>query len=325
MQKTTLTLWFLAALVAGGVPNHAQAFSVQMDLISPNTCNLSGDRLSRCVIAPRTFTGAVPEAAVPMRTKIEVRKTGSCATQYRMEVAVSLNGEPATNVRYLQHTSVIARRLDRQSVNQVSVVDASTWTRSASLPGSCRVSLVITANEVDVNSQAEAQAIITAIENELAAKRTQVEWYRQLVAYREAFLFLQSIANNFRVQLTQGVIQDLREEAVAASDSLALLVGTSCGDELSVEDSANIFFLLASLPGLGEPASWTHPDGTPMTLAEFMGPREREIYDTVDRLARAHGGENGSDYEQAYTQAVAEAIELEHKLNLARTQLAAWL
>jgi hypothetical protein len=296
----------------------------KVDLVSPATCRLSGTHLIRCAAPARTLTAPPIVTAVPMRTTIKTIKTGNCSTQYPVEVTLSTNAEPAVKYRYLRDAQTTVRRLDRGAALNLKIADGSTSTSILSVASDCRVSLDVTFNEVDVNSKAEAKQIIADIEKQLDAKRTEVEWYKQLVQYHSAFLFLRAVADNFHAELTNETVQALRASAEGASSAIALLMG-QCGDQnLTSEDSENLVQLLMSLPQLGSPSDWQKPDGSIKTLADFMGDDAATIYQSVEKLALQANPADETD-EAALAHAAQDQAVLEDKLKLANQQLASWL
>jgi len=320
--KGASAILFTTILLGGA--DVAEAWTGKADLISPATCKSSNGRLIECKIPTVTLSGTVAETAVPMRTAVRVVKKGDCTTQYPLEVSLAVTGETAVRLLYLKDASVTLRRSEGQSIPKVKVTDSSTWTKNLNVPSTCRLSLSVTANEVDVSSKKEAQALIADIEAELAAKRTEAEWYGHLIQYHRAFLFLESVAENFHGELTNDVIQELRSGAESALSSLSML-SSECDDKMDDTDRQNIMLLLMSLPQLGSAEDWKNPDGSTKSLADLMGPEAQDIYLTVDKLARENDSATGSNYDAGYKTASEQAAALEYKLALAKTQLAAWL
>jgi hypothetical protein len=325
----TRTRWMAAALVAATVAAGAKktsALSGSMDLISPATCSTAqAGRLHTCVVADRTFSSPGAESAVPMRTKVTVTKSGTCTTALTLRLSLKPQGEPAVLLPFQSTREIFLRRRDRAPITSLLIEDATpNWTRALNVPSSCRYSLQVVGNEPDVDSQAEAQAIIADLEQQLATKRTESNYYRNLVQYHRAFMFLQSVATNFHEELTNETVQELRDGAEEALNTLSVLA-SACDDAMTEQDRENIMLLFFSLPQLGSADDWRNPDGSTKTLADCFGSRDQEIYALVDRLAREHDSENGSQYEEALVQAETAVVELEYKLTLARAQLASWL
>ncbi len=323
----------LTALVGAGALNvqPALAFNGKVDLISPTTCTkVAGDedlpgRLVNCVIPERTVSGAVGETAVPVRTRVKAVVKGNCTTQYQLAVKLEAPGEAPVEMLYLRNAEAIVRTKGRTPIASLKVTDGSVFGhRSLSVLDTCRVSLDVIANEVDVSTKAEAQAVIAGIEKQLADKKTEAEYYGHLVQYHRAFLFLQAVATNFHGELTNELIQQLRRGAEGALSSLSML-SSECTDNMQDADRENIMLLLMSLPQLGSAQDWENPDGSIKTLADLLGPEAKDVYETVDRLAKEHDGSNGSKYDEAYRKATAEVVALEDKLELAKLQLKKWL
>jgi len=204
------------------------------------------------------------------------------------------------------------------------VTDVSQWTKNLNVPSSCKISLTFSTNTPDVSSKAEAQQIISQLEAQLFAKHNEVENLTHLAQYHRAFLFLRSVADNFHAELTNELVQELRGGAQGALDSLVVL-SSVCDDQMNDDDRSNIMLLLMSLPQLGSAEDWVNPDGSIKTLEDFMGAEAREIFVTVDKLARQADTSSGSVYDAQLRQAATEEVALQYKVNLAKTQLANWL
>lgn len=321
-SAVTVVLFAASALVAQvGV---ARAWTAKVDLISPTTCTKLNGRLHDCAIPTTDLSGSVTETAVPVRTTLKVLKSGDCTTHYPLPVSITVTGETVVKFAYLRENGVTFRRHDGSNVSAINVADASVWTQHLNVVDTCRISLSVNSNEVDVDTEAQARATIARIQTEIDGKKAQAQQLRDLIEMRSAFLFLQSVAENYHGELTNDLIQELRDGAANSVPALAALAN-NCAANLTETDNQNLIILMMDLPQLGSSSDWKNPDGTTKSLADVMGPDAGAIYQTVVDLAKGTSTASGSTYEQQYKAAVAEQVNLESKLVLAQAQLAAWL
>lgn len=317
--------------VAERVASSSQAITKTIDLISTNTCTLKNNRLTNCAIKTQTISGAAPETAVPLRTTIYRTIKGNCVIR-NMDLAVKFTSTSVPTVaayRYMDTSSaandqVVLRRKGGAGITSLTMTDVGTATAVTLFPADCKVSLKVVTNEVDVDSTEEAEEIVAALEADLTKKTALRESYEHLMQFSGAFGFLQAVADSFRVELTNETIQELRTKASSAVDSIALLSST-CDEMMTDEDRSNMMLLMLGLPQLGAPEDWSHPDGTPKTLEEFMGADSAAIYATVDKLVKENALSSGQTYESLYQQAALDVEKAKAKLALAKAQLADWL
>jgi hypothetical protein len=304
----------------------AQAYDTNEDLISPTNCTLRTNRLFSCTIAPRALSGLDMTTAVPLRTTFTAVKSGNCSTQYPLQVTLSTDGADDVKFQYISGGSAAVKRKDGQPMKTVTVTDTSPYTKFANFDGSCRISLSVVSNEPDVNSKADAQAIMDALNKDLAAKTTIRDHYQQLSLYHRAFEFMQSVANNFLVELTNDTIQQLRASANDSLTAISTMMG-ACGDTtLTDQDRQNLMTLFMSLPQLGSADDWQNDGGTPKTLADFLGPQQAQVLATVQKLAKDADGDGGaSSYEVDYQNAAHDVVVAQAKVDQAKSQLASWL
>ena len=304
----------------------AQAYDTQADLISPATCTLLNSRLSSCVIGTRLLDGQDITTAVPLRTTFTVHKSGNCSTQYALEVTFTAAGAADVRLPFLSTTSAAIRRTDGQPISEVTMTDSSPWTHFASLDQTCRVSLTIASNEPDVNSTADAQAIITALSQDLAAKTVIRDRYSDLLNYQKAYDFLSSVITYFHTELTSDAMQQLRTDSETARPTvMKMILASACGGTLTDDEFGAIVSLYESLAVLGSPSSWTNPDGGTKTNADFVGADAAKILDTVTKLSQQQASDGGSNYAAAYQAAANDVVQAQAKLDLAKAQLASWL
>ncbi|WP_224250072.1 hypothetical protein [Hyalangium gracile] len=293
-----------------------------IDIISPSTCVMNWGKLTQCSIAPKTLQALPFDTAVPMRTVIRRSMTGNCSTQYPLEVTLTPAGESGVKYPYISMPEVIIRGLDRQLLTSVQLADSSPWTRHVVLSDTCRISLQVQWNQVDVDTAEQAMAILQKLETDLATKKVQRDSLGYLVEFSSGFVFMRELANSFFTQLTTESIQALRAQAVAAGPIIfKTSMGCDDGTLTQVEKDllAEFYFLL---PTLGEAGDWTNPDGSPKTLLDFLGPEAKPI---IDKLAARSTPEALAQYEADYQAAVQQVAHAEAKLAQARTQLAEWL
>lgn len=293
------------------------------DLISPARCELRFNRLMNCQLPQVSLTTPTAETAVPLRTTLRSVVSGNCSTQYPLEARAETAGAPPVFLPYLQNNKEVRLRADGGApVSAFTLSDASTWTPSAVLDASCRIMLDVRWNEVDVSSTGEAQALVTALNAEIAAAESHADRMEELMLYQRAYAFMSSLADRFRVELSNESMQELRAAALEAGPAMESMI-LDCGD-LSFEERLALLRLHSSLWVLGQPEDWQRPDGTVMTLEDHLGPGAAEIMARLNAIL-AHQGENPPDYAQLYEAAKTEAIRLKNKKSLALAQLAPWL
>jgi hypothetical protein len=260
---------------------------------------------------------------VPLRTVIRTSRSGNCSTHYPLEITLKLADSDPVRFAYLQHESVALRRRDGGIIPSVTLEDSSSWTKHAVFDGGCRIALSIVSNEPDVNSRAEAEAIVSRLQQDVNQAKVTRDRLQQLVLYRKAYGFMRAVADNFRVELTNETLQELRRGARDAIASIAKLSG-SCDAAMDDKDREHLLLLMMSLPQLGDAEEWANRDGGAKTLADFVGAEANAVLETVERLARAPG-DAGASHDQEYEAAAAAVVRAEAKLALARSQLASWL
>ncbi|RKH21796.1 hypothetical protein D7X74_00240 [Corallococcus sp. CA047B] len=293
-----------------------------VDLISPARCELRFNRLVNCHINPQQLSTPTAETAVPLKTALRSVVSGNCSTQYTLEARAEAAGASPALIPYLRGTEVLLRGPGGAPVGNLTLSDNSTWTPSAVLDGSCRISLEVRWNEVDVVSTAEAQALITALDAQIATAQDHSDRMEELMLYQRAYAFMHSLADRFRVELSNPTMQELRAAALESTPALESMV-LSCGD-LSIEERLALLRLHAELWVLGKPEDWQRPDGTVMTLEDHLGTGAAEILARLNAIL-ARQTQNPPDYAQLYEDAKTEVIRLQNKKLLALTQLDPWL
>jgi hypothetical protein len=118
---------------------------------------------------------------------------GNCSTQRPVAVGIAIDGGDLVSLPFLSQSQLVLRRQDGGAVQQVAVSDASPWTATAVFADTCRVSITLAGNEVDVDTTQQAQAILAAID-ELASADRDVRNYETLLALRAAYGFTRSVA-----------------------------------------------------------------------------------------------------------------------------------
>jgi hypothetical protein len=295
-----------------------------VDLISPATCQLQLGKLRQCAIAPVLHDAPPMDTAVPLRTVARRQISGNCSTQFPLAVAIALDDAPGTNLAFLSQSQLTLRQPGGGVASRVSVSDASPWTGTAVFADSCRVSLTITANEIDVDTVQQAEAILASIEQELAAAALDVRNYETLLALQAAYSFTRAVAESFHQELTNATMQVLRQEALDAAPALQI-AALACSESLSQEQRDTLFELLVSMVALGDPAAWQNPDGSTRTLEQFYGPGAAEVLAQLEELASQANPDLETEFRLGLEAAAAEHVRLQQKRALAIQQLAPWL
>jgi hypothetical protein len=324
---------FLAALVAAmpacaGDPDPepvaiAKGFAA-IDLISPTTCQLKVGKLRQCVIPTTNHASPPMDTAVPLRTVLRRVQEGNCSTPYALRVNAALDGGPEVPFPFLSEAQVVLRKPDGGVVADVTVRDGSPWTGIASFDGSCRIAVELTSNEVDVDTVQQAEALLAAIDQELAAAEIDQRNYEALLALQAAYAFTESVASSFHADLTSETMQELRAAALDAAPAMeGAMLG--CGDALSEEQRDTLFRLYVSMVALGDPASWQNPDGSTKSLADFYGPAAAGVLAQLEALAANASPDLETQYREGLAASAAEVVRLQQKRALAVVQLAPWL
>jgi hypothetical protein len=297
---------------------------VAIDLISPATCQLQLSKLRQCVIAPSGDGIAAMDTAVPLRTVVERQMSGNCSTQFPLAVAIQLDDAAGVNLAFLSQSQLTLRRTDGGVAQHVSVSDASPWTPTAVFADTCRVSITITPNQVDVDTPQQAQGVLAAIDADLARANTDVRNYQALVALQAAYTFTRAVAESFHEELTNDTMQALRQAAIDAAPAMQI-AALGCGDALSDQQRDALFQLYVSLVVLGDPGTWRNPDGSTKTLEQFYGPGAATVLQQLQDLADQANPDLATEFRHGLEAATQEQIRLQQKRALAVQQLAPWL
>ena len=306
-------------------------FEVTKDLISPANCALSASRLRNCVFPSVHWTPTTFPTAVPMRTTVLTQVSGNCSTQFPLEVTFQAPGMSDTAMPFLSNRSLKLRRTAGQEFSDITFIDLSPWTSTATFDQSCRVSLRITFNDIDADSNNDAVAILARLEHERAEDTRLRDRAVQLVAFANAFDFVQELLGAFHRELTNEQMRDLRQLSIDNADVMAELIG-ECdvvrpdGTHFPTDEQRQgLTDLFLGLGTLGDPSVWNHPDGSPITIAEFLGPDQAQILASLNEIINATGGTNPAVYAAEAAAASALVADVEARIALAQQQLAAWL
>lgn len=313
----------------------AFAETVFVDLISPATCTQGSGRLTRCAIQPQQLEGNPFKSVVPMRTVIQRNMSGNCSTQFPLEVSLTPVGEPTTRYVYISNPEVVIRGLDRKLLTLIDLKDSSPWTSTAAFADTCRISLNILWNQVDVDSTAQASAILQGLQDVLDAKVAHRDALAHLVEYSSAFNFMRALSLNLLTELNNDMMLFLREQAKATGDIIfkATLpcecnpATQDCSGALTDSEKIALANLYFSLGVLGDNSNYLRPDGTRMTLEEYLGsqPGGSAIRGLIEKLALRTTSEVLEQY-KAQLAAASEAVKVaQDDLNLGKQQLAPWL
>jgi hypothetical protein len=319
-SKPTLFGALLVSTLWGG---SAAADDTSVDLISPSTCVLGSGRLTQCTIAPRTLAATAFDTAVPMRTTVKRNLSGNCSTQYPLEVTLTPTGGTAVKYTYISAPEMVIRGLDRQSLTSIQLTDSSPWTRYAAVSDTCRISLQIDWNQVDVDSAEQANAILQNLQGDLNAKKATRDNLGYLVDYSSAFVFMGELSNLFYTTLSTQSMQALRERAIEVGPVI-FKTAMGCADGTLTQQErdalAEFYFVL---PELGDPDDYTDPEtGEIKKLRDYLGEEARPI---LDKLAARSTPAALAQYKLDYQVAAQHAADAETKLALAKAQLAPWL
>jgi hypothetical protein len=302
----------------------SQALASRLDLLSAVTCPPRNGRLVGCQIPPLDLDFPVFDTGVPLRTRFSVETIGNCASQFPLEIDLAAAGASSLRLRYLRDPVAVLRRSDGLAIPRVALTDPSPWTKVANLDASCAITLIVSPNEIDVDTREAAQAVMARLEGEVREKLRQRDRLGQLILFSEAYGFMKTVADSFHKQLSSDQMQELRSSALASNQSLERLI-LDCTVDLTVDQRVDLLRLHSALGVLGTPEAWNKPDGSRKSVADFLGPDSAKVLATVDELAARSGGRLASDIKTDFDKASDVAARAEAQLALAKIQLAALL
>lgn len=309
------------------IPNLAWA---SIDIISTNTCKHMSVYLQNCVISEKQLTTPYFDTAVPLRTTITRTISGDCSTYFPLALKIT-EDTFVCEYKFLQDASIILRRKDGNAIAKLLIEDryasclTADWcTKIVALPDTCQISIDVTFNIPDVDSKAEAQAIIDKIQKEITAKINERNSYGDLLLFSHAYFFFKSIADNFYGQLTNASMQDLRTLFKSNKDILKEIM-TNVQGPYSQEQRILLFNLYLSLFTLGDAADWQNPDGTTKTIEQYLGADAINLMASIQEILTRLGNDPTAVYQAAYQKAAQEVEVLQAKLSLATLQLQEWL
>lgn len=294
------------------------------DLISPANCVLQNGKLKQCAIPTVSHSETLIDTAVPLRAMVERQIAGNCSTSFPLGVSIAVDDGTPVSMPFLSQSQLVLRRPDGGAVQHVLVADASPWTATAAFADSCRISLTVTANVVDVDTAQQAQAILAAIDQELSKAKVDVHNYEALLALQAAYTFTRSVALSFHEELTNETMQALRQAAIDAGPAMQI-AALGCGDALSPEQRDTLFQLYVTMVALGDPGAWVNPDGSTKTLEQFYGPGATAILAQLQAMADEANPDLETEFRQGLEGASIERERLQQKRTLAIAQLAPWL
>ncbi len=291
-----------------------------IDLISPATCRQQLGRFLGCTIPSHSVALPTIESAVPLRTRVRRIRSGDCTTQYSLELSVTARNQASVRFPYVRDSELVLRRPDGGAIDVVTIADASPYTKVLVVADSCRFSLQISPNEVDIDSKEQAAKFIEHLQGSVAEKTAECHRYQRLAINGSANAFLRAVAESFLTELTSDSMIRLRASAQESVASLAQLTGAT---GISDDDRRNIMTLMVVLPQLGGPD--LRVDGTPKkTLSDFIGPTASDVLATAERLSKRSNPHEVTD-DAAYQCAAVDLERLTDRLTLAQAQLAHWL
>ena len=214
--------------------------------------------------------------------------------------------------------SAILRSSDKGVIKSVTVRDYfEALTIRATFIGTCTIILAF--NEPDVDNKAQAQQLIDDIQHDVTTAMELRDAYQQLIIFSRAYYFLASVVDNFFSQLSNDTIQDLRILFSNTKDTLKALIMDSSG-MFPQEQRIQLFNLYLSMFSLGNAADWQNPDGTTMTIEQYLGPDAISVFNAVKTIE-----DKVKTYDDAYKKAAIELATYSSKLALAKVQLVNWL
>lgn len=129
-----------AVAINNGPDVDAGADMAIVDLVSPSVCRMQGEHLVDCAVDEVRLRLPGSDSARAVRTGV----SGGCSTQFELEVKLQLDAEPAVLFYPLQAPrSVVLRRADQSSIEQLLVSNASPFAGTPAYDASCHIWLAI--------------------------------------------------------------------------------------------------------------------------------------------------------------------------------------
>lgn len=295
-----------------------------LPIVSPDTCTHAEGRLYACAVAPTAFTApSLDVSAVPLRTVLQRRRQGDCSSPMALSVQATADNLPPVSFHVTEDDHMALRHKDGTAVQVIALQDASSATRFASFNDSCRLGVDITWNEPDVDSTAEAQSLVAALEARATALDVELARLEELALLDPAYRLLRVVVDDFHAELTDATLLALRDAARSGSDPLAQLIA-SCGLGIPPASRAALVHLAAAVRLATDGAdAWRRPDGSPKTLADLLGGRNVDTLRVLDDLLASKAAAPVDPAALLDAQRVCAAAH--GAVSLARQQLASWL
>ncbi len=305
------TFWAIAVVLLGST----------VDVVSPATCTLRHNKLSRCAIPAQILALTSASTPVPQRVRVIRTTSGNCSTQFALAINVTATGEASVAFPFLGQIEVVVRRRDGAPIAQIELSDGSPWTAQAVFDGTCRVSIMVGGDEPDVDSKADAEGIVTRLIARVAELRDHRDRMEELLLFARGYGFMKEIAENFRVALTSPALADLRASKATLRPALEAMI-IDCAT-LTEAQRIELIHLHSALGALDNPEVWKNPDGSSKTLADLVGPAANDVLALIETLAAKAGDLPG--YETQYRNADIALVRGEADLAQARAELSTWL
>jgi hypothetical protein len=296
-----------------------------LPLVGVETCQTDGaGYLVRCVVPNSTLTATPFDSAVPVRTVLKRNLAGTCVANKNPRLSLEVSGEPPLSYSFFGTPQVTLRKGDRSPITALFLRDELPAETYGIRMQGCRVTLDISFNEPDVNSRAEAEALIRTLEADRDQKVQIRDRYLQLVRLSTAIEFLRKTGDYLTTELTSAQMTELRAAAINANDALIAYI-TGCDTGVSATDRANLMELYGHLWVLGDPSKWRRTDGSPKTLADFLGADAQAILSSIQNATRDALSDAGSSLDAEAKVAAVAAERAAARVAQARQQLAGWL
>lgn len=329
-----VTLFAVGCLGAEEMPelsDELQATGIPGDVIpivGPDTCTLTRGRLHQCSFPSRVLTPLPMDTGVPLRSTFRRVLRGDCQAVRPLGFRVSSPDTEAPAVlRYLSEGTLVIRRDDSDPITQLSIDDpAPAFTSMTSFPASCRISIEVSINEPDIDTRADAIALLDMLDLRLRESIAERDAYGNVLSLLAAHDFLRAIVDNLYQEVTNDMMQNLRRRYAEAMPAFHFLASSqACAGSLG--DQRELLLQLAgALFALGDASSWENADGTTKTLAELyseFGPGG--LVSDIEALRAATDPSLESQYRDRFDDAAEDVAEFAADLALAREQLASWL
>lgn len=124
----------------------AQAFALEIPIVGADNCTTFGSRLMRCSYEKRTIPLSLLPSYIPRNTQLEIARSGSCSTQFPIQLQVTRSDNTTSLYNALQVNSYA---VPQGSGDQIGVEIVAPYKNVAYFHSSCRITATLVPDVVD--------------------------------------------------------------------------------------------------------------------------------------------------------------------------------